>query len=210
MIIYHRINTIEALIDVPVKYGVEIDLRGYGSRILMNHDILEDDKISEYTAFEDFLKNWKHALMVINIKEMGYEKKIIELLKKYNIENYFFQDEEFPFIYRATRIEKMRKVSIRFSEAEPIEGVIAQLDEKSNPLMDWVWIDTNTRLPITLEDVSILKKFKTCLVCPERWGRPEDIRKYIEKLKELDLKLDAVMTGKDYVKIWEESGVIKL
>lgn len=209
MIIRHRINTVEALKDVPINQGVELDIRGYGDKLLLTHDPIEDYKINTYTEFEEFLKHWNHALIVLNVKEMGYEKKIIELMKKYNVRDYFFQDEEFPFIYRATRKDKFRKVSIRFSEAEPIEYVKAQIDENGNPLLDWVWIDTNTKLPITKEVIPILSKFKTCLVCPERWGRPEDIPKYIEQLKELNFKLDAVMTAEQYISQWENSGVIK-
>ena len=104
----------------------------------------------------------------------------------------------------------MRKVSIRFSEAEPIEYVQAQIDEQGQPMLDWVWVDTNTKMPITSEAIPTLKKFKTCLVCPERWGRPADIQNYIEQLKKLDFKLDAVMTAKDYVGVWEKSGVVNL
>jgi len=211
MIIIHRVNTIEDLKKVDKSHGVELDLRGYGNKLLMTHDPIEDSKLYEYTEFEDFLKHWQHeGVMVLNVKEMGYEEKIIGLMKKYGVKNYFFQDVEFPYVYRATRNDKMKKVSIRFSEAEPIESVKAQLDEKRKPLLDWVWIDTNTMLPITSQDIPILKKFRTCLVCPERWGRPEDIPKFIEQLKELDFKLDAVMTTKNYVGQWEDSGVVKL
>jgi hypothetical protein len=209
MIILHRVNNIDLLKEVPSNYGVEIDLRGYGDKILMSHEPIVDKKILEYTSFEDFLKHWNHTLMVINIKEMGYEKRIIELLENQGIQNYFFQDAEFPFIYKATRFDKMRKVSIRFSEAEPIENVLAQIDKEGVPLLDWVWIDTNTKLSLTKKEIPILKKFKTCLVCPERWGRPEDIENYIKELRSLDFKLDAVMTSKKYAKKWEKSGVIK-
>lgn len=213
MIIRHRVNTIEALLGVPLNHGVELDLRGYGDRLFLSHDPLKDDKMAkgEYTDFEEYLKHWRHSgVMVLNVKEMGYETKIIELMKRHKIDNFFFQDAEFPFVYRATRKDKMRGVSVRFSEVEPIECVRAQMDENGNPLLDWVWIDTNTKLPITGEVIPVLEKFKTCLVCPERWGRPQDIPGYIEQLKKLEFKLDAVMTSKDYVKIWEESGVVKL
>ncbi|MBM3231761.1 hypothetical protein FJZ21_00050 [Candidatus Pacearchaeota archaeon] len=210
-IIRHRINTIEALKTVNPSHGVELDLRGYGDKLLMTHDPIEDSKLATYTDFEEYLKHWRHSgVMVLNIKEMGYEKRIIDLMHKYNVKDWFFQDAEFPYIYRATRKEGMRRVSIRFSEAEPIEYVGAQLDENGNPMLNWVWIDTNTKLPITKEDISVLSKFKTCLVCPERWGRPADIPKYIEGLKSLGFKLDAVMTAAQYVEQWEKSGVVKL
>lgn len=210
MIIRHRINSVEQLKDVLPNQGVELDLRGYGDRLFMTHEPIEDSKLGTYEDFENFLKHWNHRLMVLNIKEMGYENKIIALMKKYGVKDYFFQDAEFPYIYRATRKDGMKKVSIRFSEAEPIESVKAQITKEGETLLDWVWIDTNTVLPITKETIPVLSKFKTCLVCPERWGRPEDIPRYIEKLKGLNFKLSAVMTAKDFVKQWEESGVVEI
>lgn len=210
MIIRHRINTINALKGIPSNYGVEVDIRGYGNKLLLSHDPIDESNLSKYEEFEEYLKHFHHILIVLNLKEMGYENRIIDLMNKYKIKDYFFQDEEFPYIYRATRKDKMRKVSIRFSEAEPIEYVKAQLDKEGNPLLDWVWIDTNTKLPITSENIKILKKFRTCLVCPERWGRPEDIGKYIGELKSLNFKLDAIITSKQYIQIWENSGVVNL
>ena len=48
-IIVHRINTIEGLKKVPTQYGVEIDVRGYGGKILLNHDPIDDP--SKYGVF---------------------------------------------------------------------------------------------------------------------------------------------------------------
>jgi hypothetical protein len=98
----------------------------------------------------------------------------------------------------------LRKIAVRYSEAEPIEAVEAQMNDFNEPMLDWVWIDTNTQLPLNPDIVQRLSKFKTCLVCPERWGRPEDIPVYIQKMKELGFKLDAVMTNIKYVDKYKE------
>jgi hypothetical protein len=45
---------------------------------------------------------------------------------------------------------------------------------------------------------------KTCLVCPERWGRPDDILAYRQKMKALNFMPTAVMTHIDLVHKWEE------
>lgn len=205
LIIIHRINKIDELKKIPLNYGVEVDIRGYGDRLFLSHEPISE--VEEYDSLEEYLKFFNHSFIIFNLKEAGYEEKVISLAEKYGIENFFLLDCEFPYFYRATRKEGFRRLAIRYSEAEPIEFVESQIIN-GKPLIDWVWIDTNTKLPITHKEIPILKKFRTCLVCPERWGRPEDIREYIEKLKVLDFKLDAVMTGKDYVKLWEESGVI--
>ena len=39
--------------------------------------------------------------------------------------------------------------------------------------LDWVWVDTFNELPISKANLETIKKFKCCLVCPERWNRPE-------------------------------------
>lgn len=145
------------------------------------------------------------AFVVFNTKEAGYESRIIALAEKYGVkkEQYFLLDVEYPYMYRATRKEGIREIAVRYSEGEPIEFVEAQMKDGS-PLLDWVWIDTNTKLPLDAEVVKRLTPFKTCLVCPERWGRPEDIVSYKNKIQELNLKLTAVMTAENYIPLWEK------
>ena len=201
-IIIHRVNTIERLKTISHQYGVEIDVRGYGKQMLLNHDPIDDPP--KYDDLEEYLKNFQHAFIVFNLKEAGYEEKVIALAKKYNVKNYFLLDVEFPYLYRASRKDGVKNIAVRFSEAEPIEAVEAQI-QNGNPLVDWVWIDTNTTLPLDKNIVERLKLFKTCLVCPERWGRPEDIVPYVEKMKELNFKPDAVMTAETHASKWEDN-----
>ena len=52
--------------------------------------------------------------------------------------------------------------------------------------------------------LKLIKKFRSCLVCPERWGRPKDIKHYFTKLKYLNFLPNAVMTSKKYFKTWEK------
>ena len=92
--IAHRINKKEELKNLSRKYGVEIDLRdNVDGTIYINHDpfILGEN-------FEDYLKEYNHGTMILNIKSERIELKILELLKKYNIKNYFFLDSSFPMI----------------------------------------------------------------------------------------------------------------
>lgn len=194
-IICHRINTIKELKEIPEKYGVEIDIRAYGTNLILNH---EPHQLGD--ELEEYLKNFNHSFIIFNVKEAGIEDEIIKLAEKYNIENYFLLDVEFPFIYQATRNKNFKKIAIRFSEAEPIEMSLAQKN-----LLNWVWVDTNTKLPLDKESYNKLKSanFKICLVCPERWHRPQDIKKNIDYMKQNNIKIDAVMTNKNYVELWE-------
>jgi hypothetical protein len=196
LIIAHRINTIEGLKTIPKKYGVEIDVRCMGDRLILNHE-----PHKEGDDLEEYLKHYHHRFIIFNIKEAGIEEEVINLAKKYNIKDYFLLDVEYPFIYRATRKMDFSKIAIRYSEAEPIEFTLAH-----KKMVEWVWIDTNSVLPLDKDVVRQLKPFKTCLVCPERWGRPGDIQKYIKKMRLLNFKLDAVMTALKYAKEWESYG----
>jgi len=89
---------------------------------------------------------------------------------------------------------------MRYSEDESIETVLKYTD-----LIDWVWIDTNTQLPLNAEIVEKLKPFKTCLVCPERWGRPQNITPYAKKMKDLNFRPDAVMTSRECIDQWQKT-----
>ena len=112
------------------------------------------------------------------------------------IASYFLLDVEFPYLYRSSR-EGNKSLAVRFSEDESLETV-----KKYSHLVDWVWIDTNTKLPIDDETKETLSKFKSCLVCPERWGRPQDIDAYRKLIFDMDVELDAVMTSKECANLW--------
>ena len=186
--IEHRINTIAELKRVPKDRGVEIDVR-YNSasdRLILNHELGTGEELDRY------LDHFKHAFIVFNIKEAGIEDRCIALAEEHSIssDQYFLLDVEFPYLYRATRTKDIKSIAVRFSEAEPIEMVQAQ-----KGYVDWVWIDTNTQLPVKEAHIELLNEFKTCLVGPDRWGRPEETPLYLNKLKDMGLNLDAVMIG---------------
>lgn len=188
----HRVNTIQQLKTIDPKYGVELDLRAEGERLILNHEPFVGGE-----DFEDYLKQFKHAGIILNIKEAGIEQQAMDLCAKYDVKDYWLLDVEFPYIYRAARAG-MKRIALRYSEDESIETVL-----KYQGMVDWVWIDTNTKLPLDARVVEELNGFNTCLVCPERWGRPNDISNYIAKMRALNFKPTAVMTAAPYVGQWE-------
>jgi hypothetical protein len=190
-IILHRINTIKKLSATPIKFGVEIDIRAYKNKLILNHDpLLNGDRL------DDYLDNFKHNFIVANIKEAGVENEVLLKFKKRNIKNFFLLDVEFPYIYKAIK-KKFKKIGIRFSEFEPIETLT--LFKKK---IDWVWIDTFTKFPINNENIKLLDCFKKCIVCPERWGRKNDIIKYKNLIIKKNYKIDSVMTSKECAHLW--------
>lgn len=189
----HRINKISDLVKLSTEYGVEIDVRADRGNLILNHEPHESGD-----SLEEYLKVFNHKFIIFNIKEAGIENEVKELAKKYGIEDYFLLDVEYPFIYRSTRNDGFKKIAIRYSEAENINFT---LDHKD--MVDWVWIDTNSKLPMTKEIAEKLSSFKLALVAPDRWGRPEDNKKYFNWFKENNVKLDLVMTEKSLIGDWE-------
>jgi hypothetical protein len=190
----HRINTIQELKNVPKRFGVEIDLRDHHETIILQHDPFKDGE-----SFEEYLKHYTHKLLILNVKSERIELKIIELLKKYNIKNYFFLDSSFPMIYLLSQ-QGEKNLAIRFSEFEGLDTVLAVKDRVS-----WVWVDCFTKLPLSKEIFAKLKAsgLKLCLVSPELQGRDEDIETYRKFLQQENLHVDAICTKKYNIPRWE-------
>ena len=194
--IVHRVNTIECLNAVASEYGVEVDLRTDGNRIIMHHDPFVGGE-----DFEKYLEHYHHAFIILNIKTTGIERRVVEMVEAKGIYNYFLLDVEFPFIYKVLELgkePKTSKIAIRYSEAESIDTALRYKGKA-----DWVWIDVNTKLPLDSGIVQKLKGFKTCLVSPECWGRPDDIVNFQEQMKSLHFTPDAVMADAEYIEQWE-------
>ena len=191
-IIIHRINKIKVLKTINPLFGVEIDIRTYGDDIILSHDPFKSgDK------FEDYLNEYKHGTLILNIKESGIENNVMSLIQKYdNVKNYFLLDVEFPYFFSVSK-NNFKNIAIRFSEFESIDTVL-----RFKGLVDWVWIDTFTKLPLNQNSINVLKEFKTCLVCPGRWNRLEDIVSYRTKIQKINFQLNAVMTSINTVKKW--------
>ena len=192
-IIVHRVNSINKLKKIPKTFGAEIDLRAYKSKIILNHEPFKSGD-----TLDDFLKNYNHGTLILNIKEDGIENEVIKKVNKAKIRSFFLLDVEFPYIYKSLK-NNQKNIAIRFSEKEPIE--ISKLLEKK---FKWLWIDTVTKLPINKKNLRVIKKFKSCIVCPERWGRPYEINKYKRKMKNLKFQPDAIMTSLKYAHSWLE------
>lgn len=189
--IIHKINTVKELNQIPKEFGCEIDIRTDGSRLILNHDPFTSGDL-----LTDYLDEYNNGTLVLNIKESGIEDIVLEEVIKRGIKSYFLLDVEFPYLFNAAK-KGERNIAIRFSEKEPIENVLIFKNQ-----IDWVWIDTITQIPINESNHNFLKSFKTCLVCPSRWNREEDITITKNHLNEINFNLDFVMTEEKYINSW--------
>lgn len=191
--IAHRVNTIEELRTLPKEFGVEIDLRDRGDRLILQHDPFSDGE-----DFEVYANEYQHGTMILNIKSERIEHRVLDVLKKNNITNYFFLDSTIPMTYLLSNSGE-NNIAVRFSEIEPIENVLAMKDR-----CKWVWVDCFSHLPLTKEIEVKLKKagYKLCLVSPELQGRNDDLRAYKRQIEKEKIQVDAVCTKKSNFKLW--------
>ena len=207
LVTIHRVNTIERLRGLDARFGVEIDIRHNPAtgKLYLNHDPGAGDDFEKYVTAAA-AKNT--PFIILNIKEAGIERAVIDTVVAHKIQDWFLLDVEFPFIYRAAHagVPGLEgRVAIRYSESEPIEQALLLAGNFS-----WVWVDVNSRLPLDERSYKQLKDagYKLALVCPERWGRPEDIPTYIEYMKKHGIMVDTVMTSASHAQEWEHSGVV--
>lgn len=75
-------------------FGIETDLRDFNGEIIISHDI----PLGNEVEFEEVLKilDKRNLPLALNIKSDGLAEKIGELLKKYQVENYFTFDMSIP------------------------------------------------------------------------------------------------------------------
>jgi len=190
--IIHRVNTIKELKNIPKEYGCEIDIRTDGSNLILNHDpFRKGDNLIDY------LDEYRNGILVLNIKESGIEDLVLEEVRKRNIKLYFLLDVEFPYLYSASENGE-KNIAVRFSEKEPIENLYLFKNK-----VNWAWIDTITKNPIERSNINILRDFKSCIVCPSRWGRESDIIDYKIQLSKFNYQMEAVMTNINLIKKWK-------
>lgn len=192
-LISHRVNTIELLNNTPRELGVEVDIRSNDGKLIIHHD-----PFSNGPNFEDWLNEFRHQTLILNVKEEGLEAPILKLMKKYNIDNFFFLDQSFPFLKKTSSMGEKR-CAVRISEYEDVKTALSL-----SGMVDWVWVDCFNIFPINNQEFIELKNagFKLCFVSPELQGRTNkkhvlEFRKNIEKLEIIG---DAVCTK--YPDLW--------
>lgn len=184
-LIAHRINTFAELYTLPEDCPIEFDLRDSAGEVIVTHDPFTTGPL-----FSEFAPLLKGRFCIVNIKSEGIEWKVLEVLKKNGIEDFFLLDCSIPMIHKLTQKGENR-IAIRFSEYEPLESVLCWSGK-----VKWVWMDCFTKLMARKQDMELFKlcKMNVCLVSPELQGRPDDIDVYINILAEQGISVDAVCT----------------
>lgn len=157
-LIAHRRNTLVELLATPVEFGVEIDIRSIGNRLVIHHDpFVEGEDLSAW------LDHYRHGTLVLNVKEEGLEQRLLRLMAERHIEDFFFLDQSFPFLIKTAR-EGERRCAVRVSEYEHVDTALSLAGK-----INWVWVDCFNSFPLSGVDAKRLRRagFKLCLVSPE-------------------------------------------
>lgn len=193
-LIVHRRNTISELNATPTQYGVEVDIRSYGDRLVIHHD-----PFVEGESFEAWIAAYRHGTLILNVKEEGLEAQLIALMRRFGINDYFFLDQSFPFLIKSARSGEHR-CAVRVSEFESIQTALTLAGK-----VNWVWVDCFSHLPLSHDDAKSLQDagFKLCLVSPELQGRDAELEipQLAQLLRQLAIRADAVCTKRP--DLWE-------
>jgi len=191
MIIYHKVNTIEKLREVPVEDGIEMDVR-WDSRIqdvIVSHDLVSS---SEYLlSFKEWMKEYKQSFLIVNVKDSQLEDKVIEILKDYKIKWYFL-DSQIPDI---VRLSKQGYGKHFISRVSRYEWFSSELIEATN--RDYTWLDTFGESGIDM--FKYFKKEKCyIIVSPELHKKPENM----EAMKSAVKVLPHYLVCTDFPEFW--------
>lgn len=193
-LIAHRRNTVAELRATKTTYGVEVDIRSEGQRLIIHHDPFMTGE-----SFDEWLDSYRHGTLILNVKEEGLEGRLIALATSKGIEDFFFVDQSFPFLVKSLKAGE-RRCAVRVSEFESVETALTLAGK-----IDWVWVDCFTRFPLTDVDASRLQRagFKLCLVSPELQGRSSEaeIPALASLLKNRGINAEAVCTKRP--DLWE-------
>ena len=186
-VIAHRRNTRALLADTRREHGVEVDIRSMGARLIIHHD-----PFAEGEDFEEWLADYCHGLLILNVKEEGLEDRLLALMAGANIDDFFFLDQSFPFLIRTVRRGE-RRCAVRVSEYESVDTAL-----RLTGMVDWVWLDSFTGTLPPAPDLHRLRDagFRLCLVSPELQGRAPaaEVPAIRALLDEAGVALDAVCT----------------
>lgn len=186
-IIAHRKNSIKELLETDPKLGIEVDIRLHNSELVCQHDPLKPGEL-----LSDWLEHYSHKTLILNVKEEGLERLVLDLVQSRGISDFFFLDQSFPFLLKHAKLG-LHQAAVRVSEFESIETALSL-----SGLVDWVWIDLFADFPLDESQIQVLKLsgFKFCLVSPELHGRTDEslISELQATLGELKFEPDAVCT----------------
>lgn len=184
-------------------FGVETDIRDLNGILVISHDIpfLGDKELLTLESFFKLYNSYGNNLpLALNIKSDGLQEKLLKLILKYEISNYFVFDMSIP-----DTIGYLNKGIKAFTRQSEYEQTPAFVD-----LVDGVWLDEFINHWIKIETIKnhIVNNRKVCIVSPElhkrnylsEWENYKEMSKIIS-LEKIMLCTDLPKEAKEYFKL---------
>lgn len=140
-------------------FGTETDIRDYLGEIVISHDPPKGKELSFKRFLEIYIEYGYGLPLALNIKADGLQKKAGELMKMYNVSNYFFFDMSVPDC-----IYYLNNNLPYFTRQSEIEHIPALLADASGVWMDMFYSDWVSNNDVALH---LSAEKKVCLVSPE-------------------------------------------
>lgn len=100
-------NTWKAFRDaVSCGFGIETDVRDYKEELVVSHDIATPDCPKLEGFLEEYANSGKKTWLALNVKADGIQFQLEQMLKQYEIQNYFLFDMSIPEMV-VTKREKL-------------------------------------------------------------------------------------------------------
>ena len=169
--LWHEIeerNTLASLKSaIDEGFGVETDIRDYRGKLVISHDVANENSIELDTFLEYYRFRKSDAILALNIKADGIQKMLITLLNKYHVTNYFLFDMSIPEF-----VVNVREGLNCFTRNSDIEKECVLYKEATG-----VWMDSFYQENwITMEKICLHQTNgkKVCLVSPELHKQSND------------------------------------
>jgi hypothetical protein len=176
IILKHRVNSIK---DFDVRYGVEIDVRDFNNKLVISHDLPNENSLE----LESFLVTIpKETFLAINVKSSEIEFDLKRIIDKHKFKNYFTFDHSIPSLIKSIKCN----LSCAFRLSEYEKEII--------PNCTWVWVDCFEKIWYDSNFLGSLKdlQLKIALVSPELHGRKSEIEKFEAIVN--SISVDAICT----------------
>ena len=174
-------NSLESMLKAfESGYGVELDIRNEGSKLVVGHDI-NDITWELEDLFKEYKNNQSSNTIALNIKSDGMARHLKKLIEKYEIANYFVFDMSIP--ETVSYIREDLKWFARISDIEEIPKSF-----RENFSIKGIWLDSfYGSYPDHRKVIEILENcsLPVCIVSPELHSRKinEKYKQYFDVLK---------------------------
>ena len=171
-------------------FGTETDIRDYCGKLVISHDIADENSISVEELFDIYNQYDTTLPLALNIKADGLQAQLKELLVKHNITNYFVFDMSVP-----DGLQYLKQDLTSYTRESEYEQIPSFYEEAQGVWLDEFhdhWINTDTI------QKHLTNHKKICIVSPDLHKRPykEEWKHY--KAIEQELNINDLMICTDH------------